>query len=59
MRRMTYLNYKKKLNLTNKFNDLIKFCKKIEIDLFCSAFDINSLKFLKQFKFKYNKIPSL
>ena len=54
---MAYLNYKKKIEFNkNKFNDLIKFCKKIEIDLFCSAFDINSLKFLKQFKFKYNKI---
>ena len=57
--RMTYLDYKKKIELNkNNFKDLIKFCKKIKIDLFCSAFDINSLKFLKQFKFKYNKVPS-
>ena len=57
--RMTYLYYKKKIELNkNNFKDLTKFCKKIKIDLFCSAFDINSLKFLKQFKFKYNKVPS-
>ncbi len=57
--RMTYLNYKKKIELNKKdFKDIIKFCKKLKIDIFCSAFDVNSLKFLKQFKFKYNKIPS-
>ena len=57
--RMTYLNYKKKIELSkNDFQNIIKFCKKIKIDIFCSAFDVNSLKFLKQFKFRYNKIPS-
>jgi N-acetylneuraminate synthase len=57
--RITYLNYKKKIELTKKdFQILIKFCKEIKIDIFCSAFDVNSLKFLKQFKFKHNKIPS-
>ena len=57
--RMTYLNYKKKIELSkNDFQNIIKFCKKIKIDIFCSAFDVNSLKFLRQFKFRYNKIPS-
>jgi len=57
--RMTYLNYKKKIELSKKdFQNIIKFCKKVKIDIFCSAFDVNSLKFLKQFKFRYNKIPS-
>ena len=57
--RMTYLNYKKKIELSkNDFQNIIKFCKKVKIDIFCSAFDVNSLKFLKQFKFRYNKIPS-
>ena len=54
--RMTYLNYKKKIELSkNDFQNIIKFCKKIKIDIFCSAFDVNSLKFLRQFKFRYNK----
>ncbi len=57
--RLTYLNYKKKIELNKKnFKEISEFCKKIKIDLFCSAFDINSLKFLKQFRFKYNKVPS-
>ena len=57
--RITYLKYKQKIELNKKdFHELSRFCKKIKIDLFCSAFDTNSLKFLKQFKFKYNKVPS-
>jgi len=57
--RITYLEYKKKIELNKKnFLELSKFCKSIKIDLFCSAFDVNSLKFLRQFKFKYNKVPS-
>jgi N-acetylneuraminate synthase len=38
-----------------KIND---YCKKISFDWFASAWDENSLKFLKQFKLKYNKIAS-
>jgi len=38
-----------------KIND---YCKKIFFDWFASAWDENSLKFLKQFKLKYNKIAS-
>ena len=56
---MTYLNYKKKIEFNEKqFKEIKKFCKKINIDLFCSAFDIESLKFLRKFNFKYNKVPS-
>ena len=56
---MTYLNYKKKIEFNEKqFRNLKEFCKKIKIELFCSAFDVESLKFLKKLNFKYNKVPS-
>ena len=56
---MTYMEYKKKIEFQKKeFDQLVKFCKKIKIDIFCSAFDINSLKFLKRYQFRYNKVPS-
>ena len=56
---MTYLNYKKKIEL--KHNDILQinnYAKKNKIDLFASCFDVNSLKDIKKYKFKYNKIPS-
>ena len=56
---MTYLDYKKKIEL--KHNDILQisnYAKKNNIDLFASCFDINSLKDIKKYKFKYNKIPS-
>ena len=57
--RITYLNYKKKIEFGNKeFNEISKYCKKLKIDWFCSAWDLNSLKFLKKFKMKYNKVAS-
>ena len=34
------------------------FCKSLKIEWFASAWDLNSLKFLTQFNFKYNKIAS-
>jgi len=57
--RMTYLNYKKRIELSkSQFSEIKSFCKKINIELFCSAFDVNSLKFLKKYNFKFNKVPS-
>ena len=35
-----------------------EFCRKIEIDWFASAWDLNSLEFIKKFNLKYNKIAS-
>ena len=56
---MTYLEYKKKIEFGEKeFKIIDKYCKKIKIDWFCSAWDINSLKFLNKFKIKYNKVAS-
>ena len=56
---ISYLNYKKKIEFNhNQFQEIIRYCKNIKIELFCSAFDVQSLKFLKKFNFKYNKVPS-
>jgi N-acetylneuraminate synthase len=56
---MTYLQYKKKIEFGEKeFKAIDKYCKKINIKWFCSPWDINSLKFLKKFKTKYNKVAS-
>ena len=56
---ISYLNYKKKIEFNyNQFNEIIIYCKNIKIELFCSAFDLQSLSFLKKFNFKYNKVPS-
>ena len=57
--RITYLDYKKKIEFNKReFKEIQKYCKKVKIEWFCSAFDINSLNFLKQFKLSYNKVAS-
>jgi N-acetylneuraminate synthase len=56
---MTYLEYKKKIEFGLKeYKEIKKFCKKKKIEVFASAWDINSLTFLKKLNFNYNKIPS-
>ncbi len=56
---ITYLNYKKKIELSYKnFIELKKYCKKKGIDIFCSAWDLNSQKIIKSLNFKYNKVAS-
>ena len=56
---MTYLDYKKRIEFGEKeFKEIDKYCKKIKIDWFCSCWDIESAKFMKRFKTKYNKIAS-
>ena len=56
---ITYLEYKKKIEFGLKeFKEIDNYCKKIKIDWFCSPWDIESLKFLKKFKTKYNKVAS-
>tara|TARA_B100000941_G_C28379074_1_gene486322 strand:+ start:12 stop:863 length:852 start_codon:yes stop_codon:yes gene_type:complete len=42
----------------NEYNQIDSHCKKIKIGWFASAWDKNSLKFLKKYKLKYNKIAS-
>jgi len=57
--RMTYLQYKEKIEFGLKeYDEINKFSKKIGIGWFASAWDVQSLKFLKRFKSKYNKVAS-
>tara|TARA_B100000700_G_C14943322_1_gene807875 strand:+ start:157 stop:996 length:840 start_codon:yes stop_codon:yes gene_type:complete len=41
-----------------EYEEIDKYCKLKKIEWFASAWDLNSLKFLTQFNFKYNKIAS-
>lgn len=41
-----------------EYKEIDKFCKSIKIEWFASAWDLNSLKFLRKFNLKYNKVAS-
>jgi len=41
-----------------EYAEIDKFCKKLDIEWFASAWDINSLNFLKQFNCNFNKVAS-
>jgi len=41
-----------------EYDEIDRFCKKLNIEWFASAWDLNSQKFLKQYNLKYNKIAS-
>ena len=41
-----------------EYDEINSFCKMKKIEWFCSAWDINSLNFLKKYDLKYNKIAS-
>ena len=46
---MTYIDYKKKIEFSQKqYDEIDKYCKKINIKWFASAWDINSQKFFKK-----------
>jgi len=56
---MTYLEYRKKIEFGEREYKIIdNYCKKIKINWFGSVWDINSLKFMKKFNTKYNKVAS-
>jgi N-acetylneuraminate synthase len=56
---ITYLEYKKKIELNKKdFDQINEYCKKLKIDWFCSSWDIESLKFLRIYRCKFNKVAS-
>ncbi len=56
---MSYLNYKKKIEFSEKqYREIDKFCKKIDIEWFASAWDKDSVIFLRKFNLKYQKISS-
>ena len=53
----TQYDQKKGLEFEKKeYDEIDKFCKKNYIEWFASAWDMNSLKFLEKYNFKYNKI---
>ncbi len=41
-----------------EYDEIDKYCKELNIDWFASAWDVESLKFLKNYNLKYNKIAS-
>jgi N-acetylneuraminate synthase len=43
---------------SDDYKEIDKFCKQKNIDWFASAWDLNSIKFLRNFNLKYNKIAS-
>jgi N-acetylneuraminate synthase len=55
----TQRDQKKGLEFGQKeYEEIDRFCKAKKIDWFASAWDLNSLNFLKKFDLKYNKIAS-
>ncbi len=57
--KITYLSYKKKLEFGKReFDEINNYCKKKNILWFASPWDIESNKFLKKYKLKYNKVAS-
>jgi N-acetylneuraminate synthase len=56
---ISYLEYKKKIELNLfQYKKLSEYAKKIGIDMFVSCWDVNSVKQMKKFNFRYNKIAS-
>ena len=56
---ISYLEYKKKIEFGYKeFQIIDRYCKKKGIYWFASAWDLESVDFLKRFKCKFNKIAS-
>jgi N-acetylneuraminate synthase len=43
---------------SDDYKEIDKFCKQKNIDWFASAWDLNSIKFLRYFNLKYNKVAS-
>ena len=57
--KMTYFEYKEKIEFGKKeFKEIAAYCKKLKIEWFCSTWDSNSVKFMKEFRTKYNKVAS-
>ena len=56
---MTYLDYKKRIEFGKEEYDIIdEYCKSLNISWFASAWDFDSVNFLKQYDLPYNKIAS-
>ncbi len=55
----TFKQQKEGLEFEEKdYMEIDNYCKSLNIDWFASAWDLNSLEFLKKFKLKFNKIAS-
>ena len=55
----TNFDQKKGLELSlENGQEIDKYCKSLKIEWFASAWDLNSVNFLKPFDLKYNKIAS-
>ena len=55
----TYRQYKEKIEFgLQEYKQIDEHCRSLDIVWLASAWDLNSLHFLKQFKLKYNKIAS-
>ena len=46
------------LNYENDYDEIDKYCKSLNIKWFASAWDLNSLEFLKKYNLEYQKIAS-
>ena len=56
---MTYLEYKKKIEFnTSQYDQINRYCKKRKIEWFVSCWDVGSLKVMKKYNLKYNKVAS-
>jgi N-acetylneuraminate synthase len=54
-----YVDYKKKIEFGRKeYDEINSYCKKLDINWFASAWDIESLKFLDKYKLQFNKVAS-
>ncbi len=57
--RMSYLNYKKKIEFGEKeFDSINEYCKSKKINWFASPWDLDSVNFLRKYKLNYNKVAS-
>jgi N-acetylneuraminate synthase len=57
--KMTYLEYKNKIEFGKKeFDEINKYCKKLNIEWFASPWDVESNSFLNKYKLRFNKIAS-
>ena len=55
----TFKQQKEGLEFGEKeYREIDDYCKSLKIEWFASAWDLNSLKFLKKFNLKFNKIAS-
>jgi len=56
---ITYLEYRKKIEFgKEEYDEIDRYCKKIGMDWFASAWDLPSFEFLQKYDLEYNKIAS-